>query len=181
MSEAFIGEIRAFAGNYAPAGWALCNGQLESIAQNQALFTLLGTTYGGDGQTTFALPDLRGRLPVGQGQGPGLSPYTIGQRAGTESVTLLQNQLPAHNHLVQASTATGNVSAPGPSVVPAAPDAPSQTETFYAVPGTSAVNPVTMLAAAIGPTGNGLPHENRMPTLTVSFIIALNGIFPSRN
>jgi len=176
MSEPFIGEIKMFAGNFAPRGYAFCNGQLLSIAQNTALFSLLGTTYGGNGQTTFALPDLRGRVPLHAGQGPGLSSYALGQQSGVESVSLLQTQIPAHTHSVNASSAgpspalaspTGNVLAAAargapPIFSPAAPN-------------------TTMRADMIAPTGGSQPHTNIQPILAINFIIALQGIFPSRN
>lgn len=173
MSEPFIGEIRMVGFNFAPTGWALCNGQLMSIAQNQALFALLGTTYGGDGVQTFGLPDLRGRAPLHFGQGPGLTPRTQGEKSGSEVVTLLQNQMPAHNHLLNAAGTAGNVSSPQ-NALPAASDDGS---TPY-----STANPtITMNPLATGITGGSQPHENMPPYLVVNFVIALNGIFPSRN
>jgi microcystin-dependent protein len=174
----FLGEIRLFAGNFPPVGWAFCDGALLSIAQNDALFALLGTTYGGDGQSTFALPDLRGRVPLHQGTLAGNS-YVIGQQAGVESVTLTTSQIPAHNHSASASTAlppaTGTgISLSGPSAyVPAAPSKPR----FYAPAGSS---PVAMAPQAIQPSGGNQPHNNMAPFLAVSFIIALEGIFPSQ-
>jgi microcystin-dependent protein len=171
MSNPFIGEIRMFGGNFAPRGWAFCNGQLLAIAQNDALFALIGTTYGGDGQTTFALPDLRGRIPVHAGQGPGLSSYQLGQQAGTETVTLTQQQMPAHTHTAQAQSGAGNQAGPGGGVW-----ASSAQNQFSANPPNAAMN-----AAAIGSAGGSQPHENMAPYQVVSFIIALEGIFPSRN
>jgi len=174
----FLGEIRLFAGNFPPVGWAFCDGALLSIAQNDALFVLLGTTYGGDGQSTFALPDLRGRVPLHQGTLAGNN-YVIGQQAGVESVTLTTSQIPAHNHSASASTAlppaTGTgISLSGPSAyVPAAPSKPR----FYAPAGSS---PVAMASQAIQPSGGNQPHNNLAPFLAVSFIIALEGIFPSQ-
>jgi len=173
MSDPYLGEIRMFAGNFAPVGWAFCAGQLMSISQNEALFTLLGTFYGGDGVQTFALPDLRGRVPIHQGQGQGLSSYIIGQIAGVEQVTLTSNNLPTHGHFAVASTN--------------AADATSPSNTFVAVAGTPSTPYVTGVAAgaltpvAIAPTGGSIPHENLMPFLCVSFIIAIEGIFPSQN
>jgi microcystin-dependent protein len=176
MSEPFIATIIMFGGNFAPRGWAFCNGQLLSIAQNTALFSLLGTTYGGNGQTTFALPDLRGRVPIHPGQGPGLSSYTLGQQAGTESVTLTPNQMPAHTHsataVLRASTQAANDTLPTGNYL--ADGGPYQ----------SATN-TTMNANAVavtnGISGNSQPTTIIQPYLCVSFIIALEGIFPSRN
>lgn len=174
MSEAFVGEIRMFGGNYAPVGWELCNGQLLSIAGNEVLFTLIGTTYGGDGQSTFALPDLRGRSPLHQGTGGGSTPRVLGQKDGVESVSLTQNQLPAHTHMQSASTASAS-SVPAANAVPAAwPDSPYRKRE-------SSV-PLTALAAgAVGATGAGQPHPNMPPFLPISFIIATVGNFPSRD
>ncbi len=177
--ENYIGEIRLFAGNFPPRGWAFCNGALMSIAQNSPLFSLIGTTYGGDGQTTFALPDLRGRVPLHQGSLSGNS-YVIGQQAGVETVTLTSNQIPSHSHSASASTAlppaTGSgIDLTGPSpYVPAAPAKPR----FYAPAGSG---PVAMAAQAIQPSGGNQPHNNMAPFLAVSFIIALEGIYPSQN
>lgn len=165
-AEPFLGEIMMFGGNFAPFGWALCNGQLMAIAENQALFALIGTTYGGDGQTTFALPDLQGRIPVHQGTN-----FVLGQKAGVESVTLAAGQMPAHTHAAQAQTAAGTAAAPTNSVWAA-----SSLNQFAAGPAASNMN-----AADIQPSGGSQPHENMMPFLAVNFCIALNGIFPSRN
>jgi len=173
MSQPFLGEIRMFAGNFAPAGWALCQGQLLSIAQYNALFALLGTTYGGDGVNTFAVPDLRGRVPIHQGQGPGLSPYTIGEVQGAETVTVTNNQLSIHNHVANGSGGTGTTHTPGNSVWAGTAAA----KQFVA--GTSANG--TLNAQSLGTVGNGLPHDNMLPFLAVTFIIATIGIFPSRN
>ena len=179
MSEQFIGEIRMFGGNYAPRDWALCNGQLMSISQYQALYALIGTSYGGDGQTTFALPDLRSRLAVGEGAGPGLTPRQLGSVGGSEAVTLTQAQMPGHNHMVTATTAAGNLTGPGPTAVTAAP---AGTGSFlYVVPGAVPITTVAMSPQSIGAAGGGQPHDNLMPSLCISFIIALSGIFPSRN
>ena len=173
MSQPFIGEIRMFGGSFAPRSWAFCNGQLLAIAQNDALFSLLGTTYGGDGQNTFALPDLRGRIPVHRGQGSGLSPYDLGQVGGVESVTLLTQQLPAHSHAFVASTAAASpTSEPGGSVTAAA-SAPLYVEPSGALAG--------MSSQAITPVGGTQPHGNVAPFQCVSFIICLEGIYPSRN
>lgn len=177
----FIGEIRLFAGNFPPLGWAFCDGSLLSIAQNTALFALIGTTYGGDGQTTFGLPDLRGRVPLHHGTQPGTgNSYDMGQQAGVETVTLTSNQIPSHNHSASASTAvppaTGTgISLTGPApYVPAAPAKPK----FYAPAGTGTV---AMSPQSIQPAGGNQPHNNMAPFLALSFIIAIEGIFPSQN
>ena len=173
MSTPFIGEIRMFGGSFAPRSWAFCNGQVLSIAQNTALFSLLGTTYGGDGQTTFSLPDLRSRVPVHRGQGPGLSSYDLGQVGGTETATLLTQQLPAHTHAFAASTgAASPTSEPGGSVTAAA-SAPLYLETSGPL--------ASMNAQAITNIGGTQPHDNVAPFQCVSFIICLEGIYPSRN
>jgi microcystin-dependent protein len=172
MADAFIGEIRIFAGTFAPVGWAFCQGQLLAIAQNDALFSLIGTTYGGDGQTTFALPDLRGRFPVHQGQGPGLSNYTIGEITGTETVTLTVPQLPNHTHTANAGSGGNNLS-PAGNVW--ATDAGGNTAAY------SDTSNASMAATAIGVAGGSQPHDNIQPFLGVNFIIALEGIFPPRN
>jgi microcystin-dependent protein len=170
MSEPFLGEIRMFAGNFAPKGWALCNGQVLSISQNTALFSLLGTFYGGNGSATFALPDLRSRVPVHQGQGPGLSNYVIGEEGGAENVTLLTSQIPSHTHAAQASSTSGGNSDPTDSFWA------SSAATKQYSPTTNAV----MAPTAMTQTG-GQPFSILMPYLAVNFIIALQGIFPSRN
>lgn len=160
-----------FAGNFAPRGWALCDGQLLSIAQNQALFSLLGTTYGGDGRTTFALPDLRGRAPIHAGQGPGLSPRQLGERSGTESVTLTVNQMPAHNHALQVYAESAKTATVANNVLGNA-----QSETYSDQPPDGRMNP-----NAIGVTGEGQPVGVMSPFLAINFVIALQGVFPSRD
>lgn len=172
MSDPFIGEIRMFGGSFAPAGWALCQGQLMPISENEPLFNLIGTTYGGDGQETFALPDLQGRIPIHQGQGPGISQnYIIGEKAGVESVTLTTQQIPIHSHSVLASTdpatstlASGNITA-----------ATNQLEVYTENSPTKTFAPNTL-----SPTGGSQPHDNMMPFLVITFIISLFGIFPSQ-
>ena len=166
-----IGEIRMFAGNFAPRSWAFCNGQLLSIAQNTALFSILGTTYGGNGQTTFGLPDLRGRVPVSSGQGPGLSSYTLGEQGGVEAVTLLSTQIPAHTHGIGANSGLGTQAAPGNTRYIAASD---RRDNQFADSSNTSLAPTTS-------AGGSQPHSNLQPYLTVNFIIALQGIFPSRN
>lgn len=178
MSNPFLGEIRMFAGNFNPRGWAFCKGQLLPISQNDALYALIGTTYGGDGQETFGLPDLQGRLPINQGQGPGLSNYIIGQKGGTESVTLTIQQMPAHSHTLSATTTVGNQPAPTNTSFPATL---LGTAELYAVPGANPLKQGAMNNNSISAVGGNQPHENRMPALVINFIIALEGVFPSRN
>ena len=178
MAEPYLGQIILFAGNFAIRNYAMCNGQILPIAQNTALFSLLGTTYGGNGQTTFALPDLRGRAPLHFGQGPGLSPYTLGEVSGTENQTLLLTNLPAHNHLMRTSSSDGNDSAPAPTTVPGVVKNGANTLNAYTVTN----NPdSTFLNTDITNTGNNQPVPILQPFLALNFLIALQGIFPSRN
>ncbi len=170
MPDQFLGEIRMFGGNFAPRGWAFLDGQLLAISQNNALFSLLGTVYGGDGRTTFALPDLRGRLPIHKGQGPGLPNFNQGSKAGTETETISVNKMPAHNHTPGVSSNPASSPVPVGRVPAAAP-----------VNAFSAAAPDTDLATAIDATGGGQSHSNVMPFLCINFIVALQGIFPSRN
>lgn len=172
--EQFLGEIGIVAFNFAPRGWALCNGQLLPINQNQALFALLGTTYGGDGRTTFALPDLRSRIPLHFGQGPGLSSYSLGEVGGAEAVALTVAQLPRHSHAAQGASGAGSSSGPTGQVWAGS----VLNDTPYRSGG---VPTATMAAGAITATGGGQGHENRQPYLTLNFIIALVGVFPSRD
>lgn len=167
MASPFIGQIHMFSFNFPPRGWALCNGQLLAINQNQALFSILGTTYGGNGTTNFALPNLQGRTPLHFGQGPGVSNRTLGQTGGAENVTLLATQMPSHIHTASANSA--------------APNAGSPAGNFWAAGVYSASSNTTMNPAALSNTGGNQPHPNLSPYLTVSFCIALQGIFPSRN
>jgi microcystin-dependent protein len=176
MTDAFIGEIRIFAGNFAPTGWALCNGQLMSISQNTALFSLLGTMYGGNGQTTFALPNLQGSAPLMAGQGNGLSQYEVGQIGGATSGTLLPTQLPAHAHTVSATTTPGSAPDPVGDVWGVAAVARG-TVMYTASPGSAP----KMSPQAFAMAGSSQPHNNMPPYLVVNFIICLQGIFPSRN
>lgn len=175
--EPYIGEIKMFGGNFAPRGWALCNGQLLSIAQNTALFSILGVTYGGNGQTTFALPNLMGRVPMHWGQGAGLTNRVLGETAGTETVTLLNSQMPAHNHLVSAATTSGNQPNPEGNYlgVTTNPQEGTTFDTYTTTPNT------TMNVATISASGGSQPHANMQPYQCVSFIIALEGIFPPRD
>jgi microcystin-dependent protein len=172
--EAYLGQLLLVPYNFAPRGFAFCQGQILSISQNTALFSLLGTTYGGNGTTTFALPDLRGRIPVGQGQGPGLDPYVLGQMEGAESITLTGSEVPAHSHAIKGSQFAADVS----QVSLAAP-AGTGSLNLYAL-GTSSVN-AFLNPNSVAVTGGGLPHENRMPFLSLNWIIALQGVFPARN
>lgn len=170
MSDQYVGEIRMFAGTYAPQGWAMCDGQILQISGNEALYTLLGTTYGGDGRSTFGVPDMRGRVPVSTGNVDGGN-YPLGQKSGTETVTLLQSQIPAHSHLPAAQKATGDQALPTNNVWASKNAFEKPADNIPLVP---------MSPAAIAHTGGSLPHENLMPYLTVSFIIATEGIFPSQ-
>jgi microcystin-dependent protein len=181
MSNAFIGEIRLFGGNFAPQGWVFCDGRLLAISEYSPLFDLIGTTYGGDGVNSFAAPDLRSRVPLSQGQGPGLSAYTLGQTGGTEQVMLSTGQMPAHQHALNATTAAGSVMAPSPSAMLATPVEPGATPTLYVIPGTSSVNLAAMAPESIGMTGGNQPHDNMMPTQAINYIMATQGLFPSRN
>jgi microcystin-dependent protein len=180
MSEPFIGQIVLFPYNFAPRGWAFCNGQLLSIAQNTALFSLLGTTYGGDGRTTFALPDLRGRVPISAGQGPGLSDYSLGETGGAEDVTLITSEMPSHNHTAQVqlkgSNANASTDLPSGAVL-----ARSARGNIYAAAASLVDMSSSSAASTIGAAGGSQPHENRQPFLTLNYCIALEGIFPSRN
>jgi len=182
MSNVFLGQIMMFGGNFAPRTFAFCNGQLLSIAQNSALFALLGTTYGGDGVTTFALPNLQSRLPIHQGTGTGLSNYQLGQAAGSPEVTITQSTMPQHTHVLNASTTNATAVAISGTVVPGQPTG-STAPLFYASqqPNQPAPVPQLMDPRACSIAGNGLPHSNLMPSLCISFVIALQGVFPSRN
>lgn len=173
MSEPYVGEIRLFGGNFAPAGWAFCNGQLMAISENDTLFNLIGTTYGGDGQETFALPNLNGRVPVHQGQGPGISQtYVIGEAAGVETVTITTQTMPNHSHPVIASQDTAGGSTVQGNVTGQVGASQIYREVAPAAP---------MANTSMGPAGGSQPHENMQPYLCVSFIISLFGIFPSQN
>ncbi|SDT96953.1 phage tail protein [Halopseudomonas salegens] len=172
MSEPFVGEIRMFAGNFAPRGWAFCDGQLLAVSQNDALFSLLGTIYGGDGRTTFGLPDLRSRIPVHAGHGPGLSERRLGSKGGAEHVTLTVNQMPSHTHQPQGTSE--NATDPGPEGNYLAS---STTVDLYA-----AETPTNELAqSSISSAGGSRSHTNLMPFLCINFIVALFGIYPSRH
>jgi microcystin-dependent protein len=180
MSTPYLGQIVMLGFDFAPVNTALCDGQLLPISQNNELFQLLGTTYGGDGTTTFALPNLQGNVPVHQGQGSDLSNYVIGQSSGASTVTLNSNQLPSHSHAFSVSTSTATNSSPFSGVMPAQPTAPGASAYAVSQSGYPALAPQTMnsLAAA----GGSLPHNNMMPTLFITFAIVMaGGIFPSEN
>ena len=172
MSDAYVAEIRIFAGNFPPTGWAFCNGQLLPISQNTALFSLLGTTYGGNGTSNFALPDLRARAPLQQGIGPGLSPRDLGENGGAAVHALTAGEMPAHGHALQASSSTASLTAANGNMLGTvnAPNPPYHEPTALAPMG----------PGVLGSNGGGQPHENRQPYLTLSFIIAMQGIFPPR-
>lgn len=176
MSTPFLGEIRLFSFPRIPVGWAACDGSLLPISNYDALYALLGTTFGGDGVNTFAVPDLRGRVPMHQGTGNGLSPRVIGQLDGTEGVTLIANQLASHTHTANVTKNNGSANAPGPSLLPGAL---TTTDTMYATDLTGAYT-FTQAASAISVQGGSQPHDNTMPTLTVSYCIATAGIYPSQ-
>jgi len=191
MSDPFIAQVTIFAGNFAPRAWAFCDGQLLSIAQNSALFSLLGTTYGGDGRTTFGLPDLRGRVAIGPRNGPGLSSYRLGQKGGVEDVTLNQTQIPSHSHAATTDV-TDNLSfSPPTSPTPEGDDPTGQAsstanEDIYGAAGNGSMSPCAKTGGVsatttILPTGGSRSHENMQPYLAINYIIALFGVFPSRS
>ncbi|HEX3459433.1 MAG TPA: tail fiber protein [Acidimicrobiales bacterium] len=175
MSSPFLAEIRIFAGNFAPRGYAFCDGQILPISQNTALFSLLGTTYGGDGKSNFALPNLQGMAPLQQGQGPGLSFRQLGETAGETAVTLLANQIASHTHELEGSTNGGDQSTPTSTVLAESKKQKLATKLYASSAGTS---PAT--GAILEPGGGAVPHNNLPPYLTLNFIIALTGVFPSR-
>lgn len=173
MASPFIAEIRIFPFNFAPRGWGFCNGQLLPLAQNTALFSLVGTTYGGDGRTNFALPNLQGRAPMHAGNGPGLTPRDLGEPGGLVNVTLSEGQMASHSHALNSQARIANQDDPGPA-------------NWLGVPGDEKYGPPTVPAAAMDPTaigltGGGQPHTNQQPYLTLNFCIALQGIFPQRS
>lgn len=173
MADPFVAEIRIFPFNFAPKGWAWCDGQLMPLSQNTALFSLLGTTYGGDGKSTFALPDLQGRAPMHPGQGPGLSLHDLGETGGSETVTLLESEIPAHTHALRASIDPGDIFAPAPVT--------SLAVSVGAKAYNTATTGLTPLAPeALAPAGGDQPHNNLQPYLTFYFCIALQGVFPPR-
>jgi microcystin-dependent protein len=174
MADPFVAEIRIFPFNFAPNGWAWCDGQLLPLSQNTALFSLLGTTYGGNGKSNFALPDLQGNAPMFWGQGPGLSLYDLGQTGGSQTVSLLESEIPSHTHGVMAAAQIATTGVPSPSVGPAR----SRGMNLYQANVTQ--NIVQMSPSAIAPAGGNQPHNNMMPFLTFYFCIALQGVFPPR-
>jgi microcystin-dependent protein len=172
MGEPYVGEIRMFGGNFAPAGWAFCDGALMPISENDTLFNLIGTTYGGDGQETFGLPNLQSRIPVHAGQGPGISQnYQLGEMGGNESVTLTGQQIPVHNHAFVVSTAVANSTAPNNQIL-----AQSAQRAIYF----EATTTTNLASNALAPVGGSQPHENLTPYLAISFIISLFGVYPSQ-
>lgn len=180
--ENFIGQIILFAGNFDIKSYASCNGQLMSIAQNTALFSILGTTYGGDGRVTFGLPDLRGRVPISQGQGPGLSSYTLGEMGGTETTTLLVTNLPSHTHALTLSAQVNVSDLNASSDEPAGSFLTTTSNNFYAGSGKAGQNLGGVTASGTAAvTGGNIPFNNMQPYLTLSYQICLYGIFPSRN
>lgn len=178
MTNNYLGEIRPFAGNFAPLNWHFCDGSLLAISENDALYAVIGTTYGGDGITTFALPDLQGRVAVHQGTGTGLSPRVLGQKAGEEQVTLLSNNLPQHSHTLNATNTAATNQAVAGNLLPAQPTA-TNAKLYTTQGATPTIDSLSQ--RAVGATGGGQPHENRMPSLAISYIIALQGIFPTQN
>jgi microcystin-dependent protein len=183
MTQPYVGEIRMFGGNFAPSNWAFCNGQTLSISQYTTLYTLIGTTYGGNGQTTFNLPNLQGQLGVGMGQGGGLSNYVLGQTAGTETVTLTTSQMAAHNHSLNASKTTATFAYPSsPTANLTGAGATSPVRGYlYTTPGSPTPQMGNLDPRSVGISGGSVPHPNMMPSLCVSFIICLFGIFPSQS
>ncbi|GMM91588.1 phage tail protein [Vibrio fortis] len=197
MCEPFIGEIKLVPYNFAPAGWVFCHGQLLTISQNQALFALLGTTYGGDGFTTFGVPDLRGRVPLGEGQGPGLGHYHLGWRGGVETVTLSEHEMPAHSHAailtsaeaaVPCSKEPGTSNVPGPTSVLAKGDVKKGRNdmgdaNIYSenAPDTTLMHSPVAGSIAVENAGGSMPHENRQPYTVLNYVIATIGIFPARS
>ena len=181
--EPFIGQIMMFGGNFAPRGWALCNGQLLSIAENTALFSILGTTYGGDGRTTFGLPDLRGRAPVHAGMGPGLMDRPLGSKGGSEAVTLTVGQMPTHDHTVQVpgTSDQGNVDSPADAQLAMVAGGQGRGNASRAPYNQGGTSDAGMLPFQTGQAGGTAPHDNMSPYQAVNFIIALQGLFPSRS
>ncbi|MEO6758922.1 MAG: tail fiber protein [Saprospiraceae bacterium] len=172
MADPFVAEIRIMPTNFAPTGWAFCNGQLLPLSQNTALFSLLGTTYGGNGQSTFALPDMQGNAPMHPGQGPGLSLHDLGETGGSETVTLLESEIPSHTHALRAANDFGDVNVPTGNAL--------GRSTGAAVYGASGPPLVSLNASTVAPAGGDFPHNNRQPYLALNFCIALQGVYPPR-
>lgn len=174
MADPFVAEIRIFPFNFAPTGWAFCNGQILPLSQNTALFSLLGTTYGGDGQSNFALPNMQGNAPMHPGQGPGLSLHDLGETGGSQTVTLLQSEIPTHPHTLRGNFNTADVNDPSPA------RSVARSDTGFLYQSNAAANLTQMAANALAITGGDQPHNNMMPYLTLNFNIALQGVFPAR-
>ena len=176
MADQFVGEIRIFPFNFAPFGWALCDGQIMAISQNTALFSLLGTNFGGNGTSNFSLPNLQGQAAMDWGDGPGLTPRSVGESGGSTSVTLLQTEIPQHSHILNADSDTGTSTSPAGNLIGVAAINPRQPHSMYV---STAAN-VSMVASNVLQTGGNLPHNNMQPYLVMNFCIALQGIFPAR-
>jgi microcystin-dependent protein len=181
MADQFLGEIRPFPFNFAPIGWALCEGQILGISQNTALFSLLGTQYGGNGTSTFALPNLQGVVPIGQGQGAGLTGHSVGDTGGVESVTLQSSQLAAHSHPLNAAAASATSTAPASNEAPAVGHGGGRGGSFNVNTYAAQAPGVTLAPAAVTATGGGAPHNNMQPSLVINWCIALQGIYPPRS
>ena len=177
MSNLYLGQLLLVPYNFSPQGWIFANGQILPISQNTALFSLLGTTYGGDGKSTFALPDLRGRIPIGSGQGPGLQLYDLGETSGSETVTLLSNEMPMHNHNLTAFATGNNIGSPVGHVL--SHIGISDGAAAYGA-STATLND-TLTSTIVWPAGSNLPHDNMMPYLTLNWVIARQGVFPTRS
>lgn len=173
MADPFVAEIRIFPFNFAPKGWAFCNGQILPISQNTALFSLLGTTYGGDGKSTFALPDVQGNAAMHPGQGQGLSLHDLGETGGSQTVSLLESEIPAHQHTLRGTNTQGDNPTPGGNILAR----PGSTNIYQQ---NTSANLVAMAPEALPPAGGGLPHNNMQPYLTLNYCIALQGVFPPR-
>jgi microcystin-dependent protein len=176
MAQPYVGEIRMFAGNFAPAGWMLCQGQVLPISENEVLFNLIGTTYGGDGQSTFALPDLQSRVPIHMGTGGG-GTYNIGENGGVESVTLTTQQIPSHNHLVTTTAQAGTSNTPNANNI--ANEGPAGISNVFSYLPFSGLTQVQLNPNTIGTAGGSQPHDNIQPILAINYIISLFGIYPS--
>jgi microcystin-dependent protein len=173
--DSYVGEIRVFAGNYAPEGWAFCDGRLLNVQDYQILFSLIGNTYGGNGVTTFGLPNLQGRIPIHWGQSPGLANYTLGSSVGVDSVTLSTAQLPSHSHALNVSSKQATTTNPGPTVLPGV------TNVGFYTPDNVQKATSNLAAATIPPSGGNAAHDNSMPSIALNYIISLNGIYPSQS
>jgi microcystin-dependent protein len=179
MADPFVAEIRIFPFNFAPRGWAFCDGQILPISQNTALFSLLGVTYGGNGSSVFALPNLQGSAPMHPGQGPGLSLHDLGETGGSEFVTLLESEMPSHSHTLRVSPDDGDLNAPSPNP-PSPTRSLARSNGGFAYQSNTTQNLVSLALQTLAPAGGSLPHNNMQPYLTLSFCIALQGVFPPR-